>query len=273
MPPSTESLSMTTAIPTPILACAPNFRDIGGYAGADGATVHAGRIYRSQLIARPTEDDRAALRRIAIRYVCDLRGTHERESAPNQWLEEPLPVLSHLDIGMDVRAGAGELLGIIAADPTVNGIRAMMMRTYSLLPGAFAGKLGAFLDAILAGGSFPALIHCTAGKDRTGFVTAMLLLSLGVSREQVHYDYALTEKFIDMERMMAASAHYLTSIVGDQITPSTEMLRLLCGTSPDYLEAAFAAIDKDYGSVDGYLEKTAGFDADKRVALRRLMLG
>jgi protein-tyrosine phosphatase len=256
----------------PILTCAPNFRDIGGYAGADGATVRAGRIFRSQLIARPTEDDKAALRRIALRYVCDLRGQHEREVAPNLWLEAPPPAVRNLDIGMDVKAGAGELLGIIAADPTVTGIRRMMMRTYSLLPGAFVGKLGLFLDDILASGDFPAVIHCTAGKDRTGFVTAMLLLSLGVSREQVHYDYALTEQFIDMERMMAASAQYLTGIVGDKVTPSHEMLRLLCGTSPDYLNAAFAAIDRDYGSVDAYLEKAAGFDAAKRTALRRLML-
>ena len=234
---------MTPPLPTPILACAPNFRDIGGYRGADGGAVRSGRIFRSQLIARPSDDDKAALRRIAIRYVCDLRGAHEREAAPNRWLEEPLPVLSHLDIGMDVRSGAGELLGIIAADPTVNGIRTMMMRTYSLLPGAFAGKLGPFLDALLA-----------------------------VSRDDVDYDYALTEKFTDMERMMAASAQYLTGIVGDKIVPSDAMLRLLCGTSPDYLDAALAVIDADYGSAEAYLEQTAGFDAAKRAALRQLLL-
>jgi protein-tyrosine phosphatase len=263
---------MPSAPPISLLTCAPNFRDIGGYTGADGATVRGGRIFRSQLIANPTEADKAALGRIGIRYVCDLRGMHEREASPNLWLAEPLPTVRNLNIGMDVKAGAGELLGIIAADPTVHGIRKMMMRTYSLLPTAFEGKLGLFLDDILAGGDFPALIHCTAGKDRTGFVTAMLLLSLGVSRDQVHYDYALTEKFIDMERMMAASAAYLQEIVGDRITPDREMLRLLCGTSPDCLEAAFAAIDRDYGSVANYLEKTAGFDAAKRERLRGLML-
>lgn len=269
---SPESFSMTTTLPTPLLACAPNFRDVGGYIGADGATVRSGRIFRSQLIANPTEADKATLHRIDIRYVCDLRGMHEREVAPNLWLAAPPPTVRNLEIGMDVKAGAGELLGIIAADPTVNGIRRMMMRTYSLLPTAFEGKLGTFLDDILTGDEVPALIHCTAGKDRTGFVTAILLLSLRVSRDQVHYDYALTEKFTDMERMMAASATYLTSIVGDKIAPSTEMLRLLCGTSPDYLEAAFAAIDRDYGSVETYLEKTAGFDVAKRERLRGLML-
>jgi protein-tyrosine phosphatase len=263
---------MIPPLPAPILACAPNFRDIGGYEGPGGAKVRTGRIYRSQLIARPTEADKIALRDIGIRYVADLRGRHERDVAPNIWMENPQPELHHLNIGMDVRAGAGELLGILAADPTVNGIRAMMMRTYSLLPGAFVGRLGPFFDAMLTGDKFPALIHCTAGKDRTGFLTAVLLLTLGVPRDAVQYDYGLTEKFTDMERMMQASAAYLQGIVGDRIVPTDDMLRLLCGTSPDYLNAAFAAVERDYGSVEAYLERTAGLDAAKREALRRLLL-
>src|SRR5271170_343642 len=128
---------MTPSLPAPILASAPNFRDIGGYQTEDGRAVRHGQVYRSQLIQHPTATDLETLRKIAIRYVCDLRGAAERETAPNSWIEQPFPVLAHLDIGMDVRAGAGELLGIIAADPTVNGVRRMMMFTYSLLPRAF----------------------------------------------------------------------------------------------------------------------------------------
>jgi len=254
---------MPPALPTPILGCAPNFRDIGGYAGADGGTVRYGRIFRSQLILHPTEADLTALRGIDIRAVCDLRGEHERETAPNSWIEKPFPVMHHLNIGMDVRAGAGELLAIIAADPTVTGVRKMMMFTYDLLPRAFEGKLGPVFDDIAAGDRFPMLIHCTAGKDRTGFLTALIQLSLGVSRDEVFYDYALTEKYTDMDRMMAASAAYLKGIVGDRVEPDPEMLRLLCGTSPDYLNAALNAVNRDYGSVSNYLEKTAGFDAAK----------
>jgi protein-tyrosine phosphatase len=259
-------------IPAPILDCAPNFRDLGGYTCVDGRTVRGKRIYRSQLIASPTPGDTAALRAIAIRSVCDLRGAREHVKAPNAWTEPPEPAMRNLDIGMDVRAGAGELLAIIAADPTENGIRTMMMKTYSLLPRAFEGKLRPVLDDLVSGDHYPFLIHCTAGKDRTGFLSALILLSLGVSRETVHHDYALTNHFIDMERMMAASADYLTSVVGDKIVPSDGMLRLLCGTSPDYLNAALGVVERDYGSVEFYLEQTAGFDAAKRDRLRALML-
>jgi protein-tyrosine phosphatase len=254
-------------LPAPILASAPNFRDIGGYQTADGRTVRRGQVFRSQLIQRPTAADLETLRKIGIRYVCDLRGEAERETAPNSWIEQPFPVLTHLDIGMDVRAGAGELLGIIAGDPTVNGVRRMMMFTYSLLPRAFEGKLEGLLNDMIAGSQSPMLIHCTAGKDRTGFLTALIHLTLGVSLDEVHYDYALTEKYTDMERMMAASAAYLKGIVGDKVEADTEMLRLLCGTSPDYLNAALGAIERDYGSVENYLAQTAGFDAVKREKL------
>jgi protein-tyrosine phosphatase len=147
------------------------------------------------------------------------------------------------------------------------------MFTYILLPRAFEGKIGPVLDDIVAGEQLPVLIHCTAGKDRTGFLTALILLSLGVSLDQVHHDYALTEKYTDMDRMMAASAAYLKGIVGNTVTADTEMLRLLCGTSPDYLNAALDAIAKDYGSVENYLAETAGFDAAKREKLRERLLG
>ncbi len=260
------------SLPAPILASVPNFRDIGGYDGADGRKVRHGRVFRSPLIQKLTDEDRATLRKIDIRYICDLRGDPERKRAPNAWVEEPMPLLRHLDIGMDVRAGSDVLLGMITADPTANGVRRMMMFTYSMLPKAFEGKLGPVLDDMLTGRDLPMLIHCTAGKDRTGFMTAVILLTLGVPLEQVQYDYALTETYSDMDRMMAASAAYLKDIVGDKVQADHEMLRLLCGTSPDYLNAALGVAAEQYGSVDGYLERTAGFDAGKREKLRSLLL-
>jgi protein-tyrosine phosphatase len=261
-----------TDLPAPILASVPNFRDIGGYSAADGRRVRHGKVYRSQLILEPAAADLETLRQLNIRYICDLRGDPERKRAPNAWVEEPMPLLRHLDIGMDVRAGADVLLGMITADPTVNGVRRMMMFTYSMLPRAFEGKLGLVLDDMLTGRDFPMLIHCTAGKDRTGFMTALILLTLGVSPEQVQYDYALTEKYSDMERMMAASAAYLKGVVGDKIEADPEMLRLLCGTSPDYLKAALDVIETEYDAIENYLERTAGFDAVKRKRLRELLL-
>jgi len=257
-----------------MLESAPNFRDIGGYATADGATVAKGRIYRSQVVAAPTPSDNETLRRIGVRYVCDLRGSRERANAPSRWPEGHPPLERNLDIGVDVRAGSERLLAILIEDPTAAGVRRMMELNYSLLPGAFAdGRLGLFLDDLLQGDKFPAVVHCTAGKDRTGFVCAMLLLALGVPRETALHDYMLTERFIDFDTMMANSAHYLKAIVGDRVEPDEDMLRMLCGVEPDYLNASLSVIERDFGSVEGYLAQTAGFDAGKRERLRAMMLG
>ncbi len=256
-----------------MLDCAPNFRDLGGYATVDGRTVARGRVYRSQVIVSPTEHDQQMLRQIGFRYVCDLRGARERSLHPNRWPEGMTPRERSLDIGLDVRAGAERLLAILVDDPNAAGVRRMMMVNYSLLPNAFAGgKLGWFLSDLATGDGFPAIVHCTAGKDRTGFASAMLLTALGVSRESVMHDYMLTERFIDFDRMMDNSAHYLKSIMGEQAEPDEAMLRMLCGVEIDYLDAAFAEIEQAYGSIEAYLELTAGLDAATRERLRGLML-
>lgn len=256
-----------------MLECAPNFRDLGGYATADGATVARGRLYRSQHVGAPTETDLETLRRIGIRYVCDLRGTRERQSRPSRWPKGATPQERHLNIGVDVRAGAEKLVEILIADPTAAGVRRMMEVNYSLLPNAFAdGGLGLFLDDLLEGDKFPAVVHCTAGKDRTGFVSAVLLLTLGVPMETVRHDYMLTEQLLDLTDMMANSAGYLKAVIGEQLEPDDAMLRMLCGVSPDYLTSAIDTINQDYGSVEGYLEQTAGFGPEKRERLREIML-
>jgi protein-tyrosine phosphatase len=258
--------------PKRLLECAPNFRDIGGYPTEDGRKVRSGLIFRSQMVVGPSAADIDMLGDIGIRYICDLRGAREAEQAPCHWPTGVACETRKLDIGADVRAGAELLLDIIVADPTEVGIRRMMLATYSLLPLSFQGKLGVVLDDLVSGDRFPAVIHCTAGKDRTGFTIAILLLTLGAPMEIVRHDYMLTARYLDIARMMAASAGYLKSVVGDRVTPSEAMLRMLCGVHQDYLDAAIGAVMRDYDSVEGYLEKTAGFNAAKRERLRELLL-
>jgi len=125
-----------------------------------------GRLYRSQVIARPTERDHVQLRTIGILYVCDLRdvcdlrGATERAKIPNCWPDGMAPEEHNLNIGVDVRAGAEKLVAILKDDPTAPGVRRMMSVNYTLLPNAFAGgPLRQFLDDILTGERFPAVIR------------------------------------------------------------------------------------------------------------------
>jgi protein-tyrosine phosphatase len=253
-----------------LIAGAPNFRDLGGYETADGRRVRHGVLYRSEALALSDASDRAALAGLGIRFVCDLRSAHERETAPTAWPPDRAPETLHLDVGMDLRAGNAALVRILAADPTVRGVRAMLMASYGAMPRAFAPGLRGFLDALLSE-KLPALFHCTAGKDRTGFLGAVLLETLGVPRETIRYDYALTSRYSDMPRMMRTAAVYVAALTGRD-DHGADMLETLCGTDPDYIESSFAAIARDWGSTEAYLRAVAGFGAPERTRLRDLLL-
>jgi protein-tyrosine phosphatase len=253
----------------PLLAGAPNFRDLGGYETIDGRVVRHGLLYRSEALSLTDPADIAALGALGIRFVCDLRSGRERDAQPTTW-PDAAPETLHFDVGMDLRAGNAALADILAADPTARGVRTMLIASYGAMPRAFAAGLRPFLDALLAR-KLPALFHCTAGKDRTGFLGAILLDALGAPRETIHRDYILTSRRSDVQRMMATAALYVGAITG-AAEHDREMLQVLCGTDADYIDAAFAAITRDWGSTEAYLEAAAGFGPAERASLRDLLL-
>ena len=93
--------------------------------------------------------------------------------------------------------------------------------------------------------SYPVLIHCTAGKDRTGFAAALILLALGVPRDVVMRDYLLTNEFFRMP-------------INPSSPLSQEVLRVLWRVQEEFLDAALHAVDADYGNVQSYMESALG---------------
>ena len=115
----------------------------------------------------------------------------------------------------------------------------------------------------------PLLVHCTEGKDRTGFVCAVLLLTLGVERATVFEDYLWSRRFFDRERMRAKLVGALTEPLVE--APSdTAMDAFSC--EPGYLDAALSVVVAEHGSVEGYMERAGGLDAARRRELRRRLL-
>jgi protein-tyrosine phosphatase len=102
------------------------------------------------------------------------------------------------------------------------------------------------------------IVNCTAGKDRTGLATALVLSALGVPRDTIMQDYLLSNSALDMDRLLADAG--LNALPADAIKP-------LLDVEPAYLDAAFEQIDKDYGSVENYLKRELGVD---RAAIQRL---
>lgn len=255
--------------PAPLLVGAPNFRDLGGYATADGRRVRKGMLYRSEGLCSLTPDDLSVLNQLGIRLVCDIRSEHERRQAPNRWPAPPLETL-HLNVSADLRAGYNAIARAIRDDPSEQGASAAMLLSYRQFPAAFAGHLANLFERILSDTGIPLVFHCAAGKDRTGFVAAMLLSALDVAPRDILADYLLTSHYWHGPRTEASLRAALAGIL--DAPPPPGVVNALSLASPDYLQAAFSSINEEYGSVHTYLETTAGLDTRARQALQARLL-
>ena len=174
------------------LASLPNLRDIGGYATRDGGRVRMGRCTRSTELGRLTDQDLETFGRLGIRTVFDLRTEAEREAEPDRLPDGTQLVVC--DVLADSQQTAPAELEAILADPSVadrvlGGGRAVELleeayRDIVSLPSALAAYRRMF-TSLLDDAHRPALLHCTTGKDRTGWGAAATLTLLGVSKTDV----------------------------------------------------------------------------------------
>jgi protein-tyrosine phosphatase len=163
-----------------------------------------------------------------------------------------------MDVLADIRGGTAAW-DLLRRDPGAAGGRAVMLDIYRALPDAAAPHLAAICGRIAAG-DVPLLIHCTAGKDRTGFVVAALLRIVGAEWEAVVADYLLSAGRVS-DAVTAATRALVLEEVGFHLPDAA--LAALTGVERAYLEGAFVGIDAAPGGFDGYLE-AAGIDADLR---------
>ncbi|MDQ1521428.1 MAG: protein-tyrosine phosphatase, partial [Actinomycetota bacterium] len=165
---------------------APNFRDLGGYETSDGLRVRHGQLFRSGVLSELTDDDIAVLEALGLATVVDLRSAAEIEARPNRIprgavaVEVPVTDVSMAPTVIAAKLEAGETDGL-GAEMLLTGNRAFARE----LRAAFAEVLQLVMDAARR----PIVFHCTAGKDRTGFASAIVLLTLGVLRDTVVDDY------------------------------------------------------------------------------------
>lgn len=248
---------------------APNFRDLGGYATADGRHVKRGLLFRSEGLNTLTTEDYAALHDLGIRLVCDLRSDLERSLKPTVWPEHMLPTTLIMDVNADIRAGDGGLYDMLRSDPTERGALALILHIYKWVPDALSRHLAKFFNAIAEDNGLPLILHCTAGKDRTGVLSAVLLLALGVPRETVVVDYMKTNEYRDAVKLEKKVHDLMEPILGGP--PSREIVEMMAGVHPTYLEASLTTIDSNYDSLNAYLE-SAGVSQAVLAKLRERLL-
>ncbi len=244
-----------------------NFRDFGGYAGAGGAPLKRRLLWRSAQHGDGSAEDLAQIAALGITTVVDLRGPSEREAKPCRRAPGFAPqVFAHPE------ETAGLALHTEAADGviTTGEARAAMIRLYEGI--AFRPNLVPMLRCyfeVLLRAEGPSLVHCVAGKDRTGFAVALVQHALGVAREDIVADYLLTNQAGNIEARIAAGAAQIRAHRGPI---ADDTIRVLMGVEPAYIETAFAAAKARHGSLDAYLEDVIGIDAAAQDRLRAAYL-
>lgn len=258
--------------PSLLLEGAPNFRDFGGHPTVDGRRVRSGQLYRSELLLGLTPRDLDTLAALDIALVCDLRTPGERARLNNEWPStKPAQILA-LDVEAEMSAVQPDRWGKRLADPSFSAEKAheALAENYRRMPGSFARDLRALFQHLTENPGRPILVHCAAGKDRTGFVVAMLLWALGVSRQSILADYLETNRRYSVERLVNARTRFLPDL---ELTPTVHAaLRVLASVHQDFLEAALDAVNTEFGSIDAYLEQACALTAQRRDRLHEALL-
>lgn len=240
-----------------------NLRDYGGYEVAGGARVKHGLLWRSAQHGDASDGDLAAIQRLGLAHVVDLRGPSEREMKPCR-----RPANFTAQVWTYPEETAGLALHTEAADGVLTAAeaRAAMIRLYEGI--AFRDNLVPMLRLyfnLLLRADGPSLVHCVAGKDRTGWAVAMAQQALGVPRDAIIADYMLTNSASRLEERIAAEAF---RDLPRYAAMDADTVRALWGVQEDYIVTALDAAEARYGSLDSYLEAVLEIDAAKRQALR-----
>lgn len=245
-----------------------NFRDFGDYAAGVGR-LKRGVLFRAAHQAEATDADLEVLAALGIVTLVDLRRPNERERSPSRrWAGFAAQVIDN-DLGV---TGADPWLEFISgADLTVETVHDYMDEYYRRLP--FKERhidLFRRFFLALAQGKGPALIHCAAGKDRTGVLAALTHHIAGVADDDVIDDYLLTNDPTRFDRRGAMFMNHIEGITGRR--PDEAAMRAAMGVEARYLAAAFEVMKAEHGSLDGYLEQAVGIDMATRDKVRAHIL-
>lgn len=238
-----------------------NFRDYGLYPVAGGGRVRPGLLWRSAQHGDATDEDLDVLKGLGIGTVVDLRGNSERDAKPcRRYPGFAAEVLFHdgETAGLHVQAAA--------SNPSAAEARAAMQRLYEGI--AFRPTLVPMIQryfTVLQDRDDASLVHCVAGKDRTGFAVALLHHVLGVHPDDIMADYLLTNVAGNIDQRIAAGAEQIRAKYG---AIDEDTIRTLMGVEPEYLDTAFKAIRDAHGSMDAYLAEVIGLDDAAQGKLR-----
>lgn len=243
------------------MAGAPNFRDFGGYRTVAGQQVKWGYLFRSGQLSSLSPQDIELFASLDLDLVFDFRRVEEQESDLSRLPAEPCPRV----VSVPIIPGSNSRFFEEAGQPSdkPDAMFEFMLEINRDFAGPQAATYSRMFSEILAQPDARFLVHCAAGKDRTGFAAAIILLALGVPRDVVMRDYLLTARFFKPERELARLRvkYAMEHMASAAIMPMLEV-------HEDYLAVALEYIDQNFGSVEEYLAQALGVGSAELAELR-----
>jgi len=249
-----------------------NFRDFGGYAGRDGRAVKTARLFRSAHLASLTDKDLSSISDLDINLIVDLRYAPERKRQPSRF-PTPTPHLHEYPDAVKTKIAKVApheaflehelytdedayryMIGSYTARPHDAGFQAICKDTLQFMARA---------DESEAAG---VLVHCAAGKDRTGTLCALIHSALGVSREDIMADYMMTLEAVDIEKIIVPAAEMFSKRYDRKI--DAEALWPMFGVVPDFLNVALDGMTDSAGGIETYVTDVLGLSQAELDSLR-----
>lgn len=238
------------------LKSAPNLRDAGGYRTTDGRWVRVGMIYRSDQLDRLSDADLAVMSQLGLSTVIDLRTDAERGRGHDRVPAGARHVIADV-MGPD---GPGLRVAVAMASKGEGEAYMQQINRAFVASDASRGAYTLLLSEFTAADAGPNLYHCSAGKDRTGWATAVLLTILGVPRDTVFEDYLASNGYLAEKTRLSLAAGPAPAGA-----PTAAQMAPIHAVRAPYLAAAFAEADAKYGSFDGYVRQGLGL-TDAQIA-------
>lgn len=250
------------------LVGAQNFREVAGYPTADGRRLARGLLWRSAQMDQLTPQDIETIHALGIKVVADLRRVAERTRRPTS--EQLLARMQVMAWDLNRTSSVEGLLDAFkAGDEDHHHVQAML-HLYRGMVDSHGVQFREVCQAA-ADGRLPILVHCAAGKDRTGLTIALILELLGVPREYVLADYAKTETLLDLSRMTGAEAT-AGAATERPLGLSAAAIRRLFRSDPVYLESTLIELEARHGSIRAFAREILGLDDAMVARLREQLL-
>ena len=249
-----------------------NFRDMAGYRARDGRYMRPGRIFRSGHLSDMTEDCGTEMFARDIETVIDFRSPREKERHPVRWPNGWIPDYHAVPIGGNAAAWVKELYDRLSdSEFPAQELHDQFIKAFETIPIENAQGLKEFFNTLIDDHKGNAILfHCTAGKDRTGIAGALLMKALDIPDEQIMEDFLLTNQAVNLDATTEEIAQWISKKAGRTIKPSDVIP--LAGVEPAFLQAAYASIEKHYGSLQNYFTEALGLDDTRIEKLKDIYL-